>query len=83
MDFRRYQSPHTGEAFSRILTVVPKKWKLQDRIRARTTDNSSDILSDVATVYDHLQISNYGLALAEFHSRCIAHIKNLGVKECM
>lgn len=85
LEFSRFYTPHTGDAAAAFLFDVIQDWDLGKDIRAITTDNAADMCKGVSTLCSNLN-SMFPSAhrdLSSFHVRCIAHIVNLGVQDCM
>lgn len=83
LDFKRFMTPHTGEATCEILLETIDSWELRKRLRSITSDNASDVCSGVARRFANLSLESYVCSsLRNFHVRCIAQDVNLGVEEC-
>lgn len=86
LDFVRFKTPHTGEASFGILHDTIKTWELDKMVHSITTDNAADIVRGVeilrSVLYAETYLDQYR-PRRSFHVRCIAHVLNLAVKECM
>lgn len=73
--FRRFVTPHTGEALATLLKSVMFEWDLNEKIFAVTTYNAND------TVW-RISIFNDRNATREvYHIRSVAHVINLALNK--
>lgn len=83
LDFKRFITPHTGGAASNILKEVIMFWGIEKRLQCITTDNASDMIEAIYKLVEKLNLDfEADYDEEEFHVRCIAHVINLGVREC-
>lgn len=86
LDFIRFKTPHTGEASYSVLLDTVKTWNLERLVYSITTDNATDIVKGVKLLRKHLY-KTYSMEShrpdGNFHVKCLAHVLNLAVKECM
>lgn len=84
-DFRRFPTPHTGEATCNFLEQVVSTWKLGSAIQAITSDNATDMVSGARKLWTVLRTQHPTSYTTKdmFYVRCISHVPNLAVKECM
>ena len=84
LEFKRFLTPHTGEAAKVFLKEVIGEWNLNRRISSVTTDNAADMVKGIELLRKDLDKETPGMyASTSFHTRCVAHVINLAVKECM
>ena len=60
-----------------------EKWNLKSKVRAITSDNGSDIVAGISHLYQRVFTSGSHRSIRDFHVRCIAHVVNLAVRECL
>lgn len=85
LDFPCFITPHTGNSVCNQLISTILEWGIGNKVQSITTDNGSDVVSGVTklnnillTMFpDQRRIEN------SFHIRCVAHVLNLAVKDCM
>lgn len=85
IEFQWFVTPHTGEVASDFIKCFITMWELGYYFPEITTDNTSDIRSGISLLCSDLHRLYPGIynTVEDFHVRCIAHVVNLGVKECM
>lgn len=87
LEFKRFLTPHTGDAACEFMYDVINDWGIKRKLMCITTDNASDMISGVRKLNMKITADlgevDVELRKAFFHIRCISHIINLGVKECM
>lgn len=75
---------HTGEAACAFLLDVIRDWNLAKGITCNTTENAPDMVKGVELRRRQLSTDVPGMHGATmFHVRCIEHVMNVAVKECM
>lgn len=87
LEFERFIIPHTGHAACHFIYEVIKYWGLNKSIMAVATDNASDMVSVVRELNEKLRNKlgddDFSLRVDNFHVRCLPHVVNLAVKDCM
>jgi len=81
LDFKHFPTPHTGESAATILREVLDEFHISPKFISITTDNGSDIVAGVRILYRSLQTSSQN-NLVQVHTRCVAYVINLAVREC-
>lgn len=85
LDFKRFPTPHSGDNTCIFLRNILDEWKISGDIQCITTDNASDVCKGVRLLFQQLKddFPDRYTTLDSFHVRCIAHVINIGVKECI
>ena len=85
LEFKRFHTPHTGDAVRDFLYSVISEWKLSTNMQFITTDKAADMCSGVLKLFQKLNddFDDHFPSMDQFHVRCIAHVVNLSVKSCM
>lgn len=84
LDFVRFPTPHNGETTSTLLFDLLSSWHLLSKVKAITTDNASDMCSAMSKLTDMMNIrNNSARCVQDIHVRCIAHVVNIAVKDCL
>lgn len=84
LDFVRFPTPHNGETTSNVLFELLSYWNIIGSVKAITTDNASDMCTAMAKLIDKMNIkNNTNRRVCDMHVRCIAHVVNLAVKDCL
>lgn len=85
LEFKRFITPHTGDAVCHFIEEVIKDGGLENSLMSITTDNASDMIAAIRKlnnkIHNALDVTDSSLRFENFHIRCIAHIVNLSVKE--
>lgn len=80
LDFLRFHTPHTGEAFETVMMAFIDKWEISSKVRAVRTDNDSDVARGMYLLHARLPNPSH-IRLGAFNVRCHAHVIDLGVKD--
>lgn len=84
IDFIRFPTTLNGQTTCKMLIEVLSKWNLTSKLRAVSTDNSADMICAMEHLSIQLNAQN-GIVkhIEDIHVRCIAHVVNLAVKNCL
>lgn len=82
LDFRLFQTPHTGEAASTLLWEVMEDNGILSKVRSIKTDNESDIVSGARLLSEDI-VMNLDNSAQYSHQRvhCASHVINLAIEE--
>lgn len=85
LEFNRFPTPHNAEATCSFLSKVIESFHLQQKVQSITTDNAKDVSSGVQKLHHLMREDHPGFygSFRDFHIRCISHVVNLAVKDCM
>lgn len=84
LDFVRFPTPHNGQKSVNILFEMLSHRNLLGKVKDVTTNNASDMVSAIERLSDLLNIDNNSSGTVnDLHIRCLAHILNLAVKDCL
>lgn len=84
-----FHAQNTGLAFESVILSVIKKchlfetqWGFECKLRAVTTDNTSDVDLGMSWLLSRL-FNRKTLLIDDFHVSYLAHVKNLTMKACL
>ena len=82
--FTRFTTLHTRESASSFLLNVFEYWNVSNKVSTITTDNASDMCAGIKLLNKTLPCEKRTYRELEvFHVRYIAHLINLGDKQCL
>lgn len=85
LDFKRFPTPHNGLETAALLDHVVSSWHLVERLLSIIIDNALDIINRLKLFFDDLKglHSTMFTTVEVFHVRCLSHVLNLAVRECL
>lgn len=83
LDFRRFPTPHTGEATCHFVEEAVSNWNLGAAIQSISRNNATDMISGARKLWTVLRTQHPTShpTIDIFHVRCISHVLNITVKE--
>lgn len=85
MDFKRFYTPHTGDAVYSFIKDVIDKWHLGRNIQCITTTSATYTTSGVRMRHQGLSSAHPGVYgdIGGFYFSVVAQIINCAIKECI
>lgn len=83
IDFSHFPSPHDAINTSKIIKHPLEDYKIAKKISAATTDNASEMILAIKMIGNLLEIE-FGCRFDyDFHVRCLCHVLNLAIQDCL
>lgn len=83
LEFTHFPYPHDADNTAALIIMAFKKYKIERKLFAFTSDNASEMISAMKKIKEILNLEFDADLYYNWHIRCICHIMNLSVQDAL